>query len=398
MRRLLRCGVLGLAVLALGCSSERSTNGKVDEPTGMYSDEPIVLAYSLPIEPVPPLGYPLMSVPSSCHSLRATSLADEYVFDLSYLPLVKEGRINDISILYFNTSSCDIDVEVWDNDRQQWRQFAFGSDGPCQAFSTGERHILSALAIGAADVLDADSQLRVRAFGHFGAPSLWATEVNPEYLMIPVSPQARFGRGGLAFGNGSLYSVSFSPFPGIYREDLSNGTELLFPARGSLGAPHGLAHDGESFWLADGTDSIFRLSQTGETLCAFSVPTDYPGGLTWDGANLWLAEYQGPDLRLFEIDPEESCRQGSAVITRTFPTPGGGCPGLAWDGTHLLVVSDSLYRVSRDGEVVQSYALPLLSVMDIAWDGSRVCMVSRGWGHPGRWFSDEWIISCFRLR
>ena len=390
-------------MLALGCSSDRSANGDIDEPTGMYIDEPIVLAYSDPVDPFDPqdpLDPSLMGRGLSDSLLPRTALVDEYVFDLSCLPPVNEGRFNDIFITYSNNNSCDTDAEVWDHEHQQWLQFAFDYPSVCQHYPAPQRHTFSALGIAAADVLDDGSQLRIRVDDHFyfGAPRVWAMEVNPGCLMIPVSPQARFGRRGLAFGGGSLYSGSFSPSPGIYREDLSDGTEFLFPVSGVPGAPQGLAHDGESFWLTDITGRISRLSGTGELLCRFSVPTDYPGGLTWDGRSLWLAEYRGPDLRLFEIDPEESCRQGNAVVTRTLSTPGGGCCGLAWDGTYLLVASDSLYRASRDGEVVQSYALPLLSVMDIAWDASRVCMVSCGWGPTDRGFSDEWIISCFRLR
>jgi len=203
--------------------------------------------------------------------------------------------------------------------------------------------------------------------------------------------QGVHGFDGLTYDGQSLW-VSSNASNELYKVSLSGAIleELAAPSR----YPFGLAFDGQNLWLADGTDRIFELTPDGDILCEFSVPTDYPGGLAWGDDKLWLTEYGGSQS-LFGIEPDASCNTGVAVITDELQTPGGNSYGITWDGTHLLVASDKLYKVTTAGYLAEVYNLPVVSVKDIAWDGEAVWLLNQG---PINVWGCDPVISRFRLR
>ncbi|HUU47052.1 MAG TPA: hypothetical protein VM118_15095 [Acidobacteriota bacterium] len=407
MRRLLRCGALGLALLALGCSSERSANGDIDEPTGMYIDEPIVLAYSDSLEPDKPPNYYMWTQASSKYLLPGKLSTNEYIFDFSDVPLVTQGRCNDFLISY--RSMChDLNLEVWDNERRTWRKLGFRSPICDLIWSHVEHsHMFSVAGVTGQAALNGDLQVRVRFGWVVPPPKIWVLEINPEFEIIPDFPEIRYERRALAFAGDGFYYASACISPddrfatGMYHTNWSGETRSLFCVPQS--APDypwitGVACDAEHLWTVLSNGDVRKTDEQGEIICSFETPTGHGGRVTWDGTGLWLTGYTEGNLYLMNIDPEASCEAGQAVITRMIPMPGEGCCGIAWDGSHILLAADSLYRIAPTGEVTQTYDIPLVDVDGVAWDGSRVCILSHGPPGPGGRTINEMPIACFRLR
>ena len=132
----------------------------------------------------------------------------------------------------------------------------------------------------------------------------------------------------------------------------------------------------------------------------------WDGDLAWDGEKLWFAESDYEQPSIWGIDPVASCESGELVITDTLPSPGvmDRATGIAWDGSHLLVTTQDrnydshLFRVEPDGTVTDSVALPVKSVSGATWDGSRICLISRGVALPNGFSMSERTIACFKLR
>jgi len=379
---LLRRKTLGLAamLLVLACTSRRSVDTQDHGPAGTYIDEPVILAYSGPILP-------------------SEQIENEYVFDLSQDTLVTSRRYNDILVRYRTVNSCDRLAEVWDNERQEWRPISWHDSGGCFHEFTTHRHMLSAVGIDAGAVVDSAGQMRIRVYGPYNL-WIWTLELHPENYMIPVSPEAPHGRVGLAYGRGHFYTSTFGTdyaTAQVYEVDESG--RILSRFTPPMDTPFGLTFDDEDLWVLGLLDTLFKVSLEGEVLCAFPLPTMWGGDLAWDGETLWMTEHRKPEQWLLGIDPEASCESGMAVITDSLPRPGGkSAPGLTWDGSHFLLVSDGLYRLTREGEVVSTYSLPSLVVWGAAWDGSRVCLVTKGPTGPDGWYTDDLVIECFKLR
>jgi hypothetical protein len=61
----------------------------------------------------------------------------------------------------------------------------------------------------------------------------------------------------------------------------------------------------------------------------------------------------------------------------------------------MLIAGDRLHGVDLNGEVVDSWDIPVYYIGDIAWDGEAVCIISSG---PDKCSGDDPVISRFRLR
>lgn len=90
------------------------------------------------------------------------------------------------------------------------------------------------------------------------------------------------------------------------------------------------------------------------------IPSQYnhPMDLTWDGDHLWTSvgpkSSEGPAVgRLYKISPED----GSIISWLEFP--GLTLEGITWDGSYLWgVASNTLYKLNRDGSIVNSFRGP----------------------------------------
>jgi hypothetical protein len=336
-----------------------------------YIDEPILLDSSETVTP-------------------SFLTGDEFGFRFSGISLVLDGTYNDFDLAYETSSSCDSDVWAFNYGTESWDSVGFSpSPGTmCLPVLMMQSHLFSALGLESHQYLNPNLEMKVR--GYVGQPVVRALRINPDYLAVPIVVRGVHSFDGFAY-DGRSFWLSSNMQDRLYQISLS-GTiekELVTPS----GYPFGLAFDGQSLWLADGTDRIFELTSNGDILCQFTLPTDYPGGLTWGDDKLWLTEYGG-SRRLFGIEPDASCHTGTAFIADELQTPGSNGYGLAWDGTHLLVASDSLYKVTTAGNVMEVYHIPVASVRDIAWDGEAVWLFNQG---PTDVWGRDPVITRFRL-
>lgn len=351
-----------------------------------YIDEPIVLKVSEPV------------------SARVVS-EEEFIFDLSFTPLVQSGEYNDFELTYQTSSSCDEDVWVFNFRTLTWDQIGFTPPPGimCLCVITEHGHLFSARGFRASNYLSLERQIKVR--GHVWPRTVLALKINPEYSAVPIFLGKVNNFDGLAY-DGQSFWVSSNLVDKIY--NVSSGGIILKEFVSPSEWPSGLAYDGQNLWLSDGSNQIFKLTQSGTVQSQFTVPTDYPGALAWGNGKLWLLESEHPLVwafgmsLIFGIDPVASCQTGLAVVTDTFQSPGERGMGIAWDGTHLLVATESiygqddkLYKLTTTGEVVQSYDLPVRFIEGIVWNGEVLWMLCGG---PKDLMSRDMAIAGFKLR
>jgi len=135
-----------------------------------------------------------------------------------------------------------------------------------------------------------------------------------------------------------------------------------------LGLTWSLAWDGEYIWTATLWGSIYKLDpQTGEVVRQFTAPGSQPWGMTFDGEYLWLVDFA--EKRMSKLDPST----GEELATYPTLDPVGGCKGITWDGTYLYVMgwtSPTIYRMDREGNLIDTIELDGDGGGGIAWDGS----------------------------
>ncbi len=145
-----------------------------------------------------------------------------------------------------------------------------------------------------------------------------------------------------------------------------------------LGLTWSLAWDGKYIWTATLWGHIYKLDpQTGVVLedfilkgsSAWGNPSQ-PWGMDFDGEGyIWLVDFA--ERKVFKIDPV------SHAIVFSFDTPnpaGGGCKGLAWDGTFLNVMgwaSPVIYRMTTSGEPAGTITLDRGGGGGLTWDGEH---------------------------
>jgi hypothetical protein len=364
----------------------------IQRPGTTYIDEPILLKASEPVSPI-----------------QVTQ--GEFIFDLSNDPLVQKGECNDFEVTYQTSSSCDENVWVYNYIKQSWDQIGFVPEPGtgCLAVLATQGHLLSARGLKAQNYWNEKFQMKLK--GGSGNPKLRALRINPEYSYIPA-PQPPYFLAGLAYDGESLWTTSSFDYK-IYNISLSGSILKAFAA--PEGHPFGVAFDGQNLWVIAYLPPsppirlrMLKLTRKGDLLCQFSVPVDHPAGLTWGADKLWLAGYDGPyegaNLILRGIDPDASCKSGTAVITDslrfsgassdTLRPPGGGRVGFAWDGQHFLIGTNKLYKLSPTG-VVARYDLSVEWANNIAWDGKTVWVLHSG---PKGIRSSDPVFSPFKLR
>ncbi len=369
-----------------GCEKDSLRPGPGEGlPDGSYIYDPIVLARSEPA--------PLSRVEDG-----------EFIIDLSGVPLVKTNLYNDFLISYWTVSSCDEDVYVLDVETASWKQIGFAVDPEaglgCRPSFMEQLHLLSSQGCEARQCVNDSAQIRLR--GNIAAyykdmiPHAEAIRLNPDFFTVAIPVKYAQGFDGLAYGDGSLWT-STDFFNKIY--NIAFTGEVLSEFGPPSARPSGMASDGTNLWLADREGSIFKLGPNGEVLCSFSLEVNSVTGLAYGGDKLWLVDPGSVvphyPAFIYGLDTEASCGGDFAVITDTLEVPEGRPSGLAWDGSHLLVASDSLYRVTETGVLTDSYPLPVYGVRDIAWDGEGVWILNSG---PRDFDAHDPVVTRFRLR
>ncbi len=324
----------------------------------------------------------------------------DFTADLSNIPMVQLDDFNDFEISYWTSSACDRNVWVYNFKTLNWDKIGFdpGPDIYCACVCVEQYHLFSARRLQAEDYLNERNHLKIR--GDVGTPKVRALKINPGYHAVPLPSGRTYGFDGLTH-DGSSFWVSSNWSDSIYHLSLTGRVIGEFKAPSEW--PFGLAFDGSTLWLVDGSDQIFNLTPEGHVLCHFTVPPTCEYALTWAEGKLWMSKGDCPSLiDLFVIDPNSSCGSGSAVITGTMKPLEEGIVGLAWDGTHLLAVGQSqygetqtLYKLTTGGEVVKSYELPVKNAKDIVWDGDGVWVINGG---PKELTGRDEVITKFKLR
>ncbi|MCX6880437.1 MAG: hypothetical protein NTW21_42525 [Verrucomicrobia bacterium] len=155
------------------------------------------------------------------------------------------------------------------------------------------------------------------------------------------------------------------------------------PGAGWGGAPHGLAWDGSSLWLSDTLQGkVFQLDTNGTVLSSYNFGPLL--GLAWDGTHLWgVSNSPYPRGTVYEIG-------ATGQVFSSFSPPGDYPSGLAWDGECLWITiggsfmgtTGKLYRVTKAGVVVSSFAIPndVLIPRDVEYDGMNLWLLDQGSG------------------
>lgn len=136
-----------------------------------------------------------------------------------------------------------------------------------------------------------------------------------------------------------------------------------------LGLTWSLAWDGTNIWTANLDGKVYKLDAvSGNVLQQFDAPGSQPWGMTFDGTHLWLVDFA--EKRISKIDPAT----GNEIASFATPDTTGGCKGVAWDGTYLNVMgwtSPTIYRMDRQGNLIDTIQLDHGGGGGIAWDGSH---------------------------
>ena len=125
---------------------------------------------------------------------------------------------------------------------------------------------------------------------------------------------------------------------------------------------------------AKGNNIISQLTPTGQVTSSFHFPGYLPASLVYDGEFLWVADVMASEMYKLTT-------QGKVVESFDFGNPGNvsssGVPvdmlgDLAWDGEHLWnldYVNHKMQKLTRSGEIVDSYESPGFSSGGITSDG-----------------------------
>jgi DNA-binding beta-propeller fold protein YncE len=135
-----------------------------------------------------------------------------------------------------------------------------------------------------------------------------------------------------------------------------------------LGLSWSLAWDGQYIWSANLDGNIYKIDpETGNIIKEYNTSFfSQPWGMTFDGENLWIVDFAQKKLFKFDIN--------TGQILSSFPTPdpNGGCKGITWDGNYLYVLgwtSSVIYKIDRDGNLIDTVILERGGGGGITWDG-----------------------------
>lgn len=366
-----------VTLIAAGCGDDTSSPQERGRPGCTFLDDPIVLEVSEPVQ--------------------GTQVEpEEYVFDVSEVPLFRDGSFNDFEVIYYKNPICGAEAAwVLDPRSDSWEQIVFPPPAGviCVGNDDSREHLFSARGLDPARCATKSGLIRLRVLEGSASkmPELRVLRINPKYHAIPVISSERRACTGVAFDGKSLWVSSFTTDKlyefstyGNLRREVEVSTDYIFD----------LTFDGKNLWFLGGGDRLGNITREGDVLCSFSGPSYGLRGLAWAGDMLWLSRNLYGSRLVFVIDPGGSCNGGTAAIADTLYAS-SDLYGLAWDGTHVLGVDDHVYKLSSNGEVLKTYDLPVRDVLDMTWDGEAVWMLSYG---PKGLVSEDQVVSRFKLR
>jgi hypothetical protein len=190
----------------------------------------------------------------------------------------------------------------------------------------------------------------------------------------PPCPTPNVTIGGLSWSYPSLW-FSETTAQRIY--SVAQPPCVVSPAFrhcGTLGSA--VAADGTgNLWVADAnTMSLYLESPVGQCLGFAPLPAGArnPTDLEWDGISIWLSDATAHQLLQLVITPGSG---GSFVcsIGATVPVPSTvALRGVAWDGSHLWYLDDSLDRIVPINTPSCFVSLPPATYRGLTFDGRRL--------------------------
>jgi streptogramin lyase len=201
------------------------------------------------------------------------------------------------------------------------------------------------------------------------------TKAKSHQPSAPLQP-AQITREYGPFGEGeSVHGVSHDG----QRVWFANGSKLraLDPQRGELTAEldavcdAGTAFDGEYLYQL-GAGRIQKLDpHTGKVLASLPAPgSGDDAGLAWAEGKLWLAKYS--ERKIYQIDPETG-EVSKTIASNRYVTGVTWADGELWHGTLEEGVSELRRVRPEDGEVLTRLEMPAGStVSGLEWDGGEL--------------------------
>ncbi len=344
------CGAL---FLIMSCSDDDNGVGPTPPETpALYIDEQI-----------------LIDTTAAIHSNAEE--VDRLIFDLDSVLMFENSDFDDIYIGYWTGDNVDRENLLFNFKWQGWNILVTDPGPVIGLMNGGFGHMASKMGLPVSEFVGDSLRLYIRPWY---LPALGAKEnlpppthtvrgvqLNDHYspLFIPNSDHTFFA--GITF-DGQTYRLVASENYTKKIWQLSPSGEIIGKADCPAMYPNDLALGDNSIWISDASyapidtsSQVWRLGLDGEILCRFEIMSSYAGAIAYGDGSIWLNLYSPSSSHIFRIDPEASCLSGNAEILNSF-TVDKEIRSLTWDGTNLLAASDSLYVISTDGDIVDSYA------------------------------------------
>jgi hypothetical protein len=145
---------------------------------------------------------------------------DEVIFDLSEVPMVRDGTFNDFEVSYPTGTSCDELAWIYSYKDKAWTQIGFQNapDVGCLDSPSEHFHLISAAGLRASDILGPGRRAKLRlylppdnsasvqeALGSPGSPTMRALRLDPDYLTVSLVGREPRYCYGLTFDGEALW-------------------------------------------------------------------------------------------------------------------------------------------------------------------------------------------------
>ncbi len=316
-------------------------------------------------------------------------------YDLSDVPMVAEGRFDDLILATDTPHLCEEEVEVLEPRTGSWERLSYEEGwywGGCGCITSVYAHLLSSRGLSARKCVSDSLTLKVRS--RWGWPrELCALVMNPRYesisLAIPFHytrewiPDDTFGTwctrtcAGIADDGRSIWTWSREAKK-LYRLDFDG--RVIGEFDGPETDITDVSYDGEHIWLVGASHMLYRLDQSGMVIDTCAAPGGLPvRHMAWGEGKLWVASEAGwPWRRIFGVEIAAPGNVTDAVVTDSLSVH-RSLAGLAVGNGRLYVSVDSgpprLLEVSFDGELLATHSLTIGSPGDVCWAGGALWMV-----------------------
>jgi hypothetical protein len=164
--------------------------------------------------------------------------------------------------------------------------------------------------------------------------------------------------------------------------------------------PLSLAATDEGFLIGDiyyGNEIsglVRKVNIDGDQIDQFGLSEIIPAALLMDGGSIYMADGRPGQYDIFRLDAAASFASYTAVIEDTIPFE-KRIIAIATDGSNLLLASDSLYVLTKQGELINTYSWTIGGVRGISYVEGFLHVLG---GAPTGLRSDKIQVVRFKLR